>query len=420
MANLLAKKITYIFIRQSLGPLLVLVLITVSCSDQRANTREPHPPDYFTRHGSEATADANSCRVCHGIDFDGNGDAISCFDCHLEGAPFVIHPADWTDVLVDHELFAMTLSWTSCAASSCHGGDLRGGLTGPSCFETAGCHPGGGEPPAPHVLPHTDAADHGPAAKADQFYCRNCHGQPQNIFDGGFVSDPAILNKPSGDCSDAACHPDAEAHPTNWEGTTDDTDPAYDSSHQGISEDTENTSCALCHKTTGTGSGPFPGAPSCFSANFTNANGVTSGCHPAGVRAPHEVPYAAAALHGPAAKNNLAYCQECHGIPTTIAFDSGFASPGCSEDPACHPDARAHPTNWQGQNDPTPDYRSSHRNAGNQINACPICHDYTRGRPAPDPDAVDASCYTARFTNADGSNNECHSDGPGDGDGDDD
>ena len=419
MANLLAKKITYIFIRQSLGPLLVLVLITVSCSDQRANTREPHPPDYFTRHGSEATADVNSCRVCHGIDFAGNGDAVSCFDCHLEGPPFGIHPAGWTDVLVDHELFAETLSWTSCAASSCHGGDLRGGLTGPSCFETAGCHPGGGEPPAPHVLPHVDAADHGPAAKVDQFYCRNCHGRPQNIFDGGFVADPAILNKPLGDCSDPVCHPDAEAHPTNWEGTTDDTDPAYDSSHQGISEDTENTSCALCHKTTGTGSGPFPGAPSCFSANFTNANGVTSGCHPAGVRAPHEVPYAAAALHGPAARNNLAYCQECHGIPTTIAFDGGFASPGCSEDPACHPDARAHPTNWQGQNDPTPDYRSSHRNAGNQVNACPICHDYTRGRPAPDPDAVGASCYTARFTNADGSNNECHSDGPGDGDDDD-
>jgi hypothetical protein len=114
-------------------------------------------------------------------------------------------------------------------------------------------------------------------------------------------------------------------------------------------------------------------------------------------------------LHGPAARNNLAYCQECHGIPTTIAFDGGFASPGCSEDPACHPDARAHPTNWQGQNDPTPDYRSSHRNAGNQVNACPICHDYTQGRPAPDPAAP--SCFADSF-----GGNECHAGGPGDDD----
>jgi hypothetical protein len=400
MANLLAQKLLYIFIRQSIVPLLALVLLTAGCSDQRANTREPHPPGYFSKHATEATADLNSCRVCHGIDFAGNGDAVSCFDCHVEGPPFGIHPEDWTDVLVDHELFAVTLSWTSCAASSCHGGDLRGGRTGPSCFETAGCHPGGGEPPAPHVLPHADAADHGPPAKADQFYCRNCHGRPQNIFDGGLVADPAILNKPLGNCSDSDCHPDARAHPTNWEGTTDDTDPTYDSSHRDTTEATEDSSCSLCHKTTGPGSGPLPGAPSCFSANFTNANGVTSGCHPAGVRAPHEVPYTDAALHGPAARNNLAYCQECHGIPGTIDFAGGFASPGCSDDPACHPDARAHPTNW-----------TSHRNAGNQINACPICHDYTQGRPAPDPDAVDASCFADNF-----GGNECHAGGPGDDD----
>jgi len=413
MANLFVKKAGYIFIRQSILPLFVLVLFAAGCSDQRANTREPHPPDYFSEHGPEATADVNSCRACHGIAFAGNGDAVSCFDCHIEGPPFGIHPAAWTDVLVAHEQFALTLSWTSCAASSCHGGDLRGGLSGPSCFE-AGCHPGTGEPASPHGLPYADAADHGPAAKPDQFYCRNCHGRPQNIFDGGFVADPAILDKPLGDCSDPACHPDARAHPTNWEGTTDDTDPTYDSSHRDITEAAEDTSCSLCHKTTGPGSGPLPGAPSCFSANFTNANGIASGCHPAGVRAPHEVPYTAAALHGPAAKNNLAYCQDCHGVPGTIDFSGGLASPGCSDDPGCHPDARAHPTNWEGGNDPTPNYRSTHRNAGNQANSCSICHNFTGPGAGPDPGAP--SCFASNFTNADGSFNQCHSGGPGEGD----
>ncbi len=412
MANLLVEKLNYFFIRQTIVPLLVLVLTSASCSDQRANTREPHPPDYFSKHGAEATADVNSCRVCHGIDFAGNGDALSCFDCHVEGPPFGIHPADWTDVLVDHELFAVTLSWTACAASSCHGGDLRGGLKGPSCFE-AGCHPGEGGPPAPHALPHVDAADHGPAAKPEQFYCRNCHGRPENIFDGGFVADPAILNKASGDCSILACHPAAKAHPTNWQGTNEDADPNYDSSHRGITVDTEDISCALCHKTKGRGSGPLPGAPSCYSLTFTNADGSKTGCHPSGPGKVHEPNYAEAGLHGPDAKNNLAFCQECHGTPGTIDFDGGITSTSCS-DPACHPDARAHPTNWEGGNDPTPDYRSSHRNAGNQINSCSICHDFTRGRPAPDPAAP--SCFAANFTNADGSFNECHSGGPDDDD----
>jgi hypothetical protein len=34
------------------------------------------------------------------------------------------------------------------------------------------------------------------------------------------------------------------------------------------------------------------GAPSCFSANFTNANAIASTCHDAGPSgAPHEVPF---------------------------------------------------------------------------------------------------------------------------------
>jgi hypothetical protein len=157
----------------------------------------------------------------------------------------------------------------------------------------------------------------------------------------------------------------------------------------------------------------LPGAPSCYSLTFTNADGSKTGCHPSGPGKVHEPNYAEAGLHGPDAKNNLAFCQECHGTPGTIDFDGGITSTSCS-DPACHPDARAHPTNWEGGNDPTPDYRSSHRNAGNQINSCSICHDFTRGRPAPDPAAP--SCFAANFTNADGSFNECHSGGPDDDD----
>lgn len=61
------------------------------------------------------------------------------------------------------------------------------------------------------------------------------------------------------------------------------------------------------------------------------------------------------------------------------------------------------------------DYLSRHQIDG-RIDpiSCSICHDFTQGRPTPDPAAP--SCFSANFTNADGSTNECHPGGPGEDD----
>jgi hypothetical protein len=64
----------------------------------------------------------------------------------------------------------------------------------------------------------------------------------------------------------------------------------------------------------------------------------------------HSIPFEDSSLHGPEAKKNLAYCQECHGAKGTIRFFGGVSPTSCSK-AGCHPDAGAHPTRWQGSND---------------------------------------------------------------------
>jgi len=310
---------------------------------------DAHPPRYVVVHGAEAAADLASCQVCHGLDFQGTTNPVpSCFSCHSSGPPFTIHP-----------------------------------------------------------VPYVNPADHGAAAKADALSCRKCHGDAPNNFSGGIVADPTLFNRPAGTCSN--CHSAARAHPTNWQGSNEDTDLSYSSSHRSISERAVSESCALCHQTTGPGAGPFPGAPSCYNATFTNADGYTSGCHAGGFNvAPHGIPYRAANQHGAASKNDLAYCQQCHGITGTTRFSGGIAPTSCA---ACHPAAEAHPVRWQGGNDITGDYLSSHRTAHNFDTACAICHNVTAD--APGPNAAAPSCFSAGFTNADGVAGACHAAGPG-------
>ncbi len=341
-------------LRQSMmRPILFgLIMYLGGCSTSNTDaprTDQTHPPRYILSHEAEADADLYRCKSCHGLDLSGNGNPVpGCFSCHDSGPPFSIHP-----------------------------------------------------------LPYTDAADHGPAARVNQLLCRGCHGKSLNNFAGGIVADPKIFNNPAGSCSSAQCHPDARAHPTNWQG---DNDPTvdYESSHRTAGS--TDVACAVCHNVAADAPGTHPDAPSCFSASFTNADGSATGCHAGGPGAPHAVPFTDAALHGPEARADIAACQQCHGTPGTIQFNGGTAATSCST-ALCHSAADAHPTNWQGTNDGTVDYLSSHRNALKQNTTCTICHDFTEGRTAPNSAAP--SCFTAGFTNDDGSTTGCHSSGPG-------
>lgn len=117
-----------------------------------------------------------------------------------------------------------------------------------------------------------------------------------------------------------------------------------------------------------------------------------SGVPPHGPRnAPHGLPFKAGALHGPAAKNDLVYCQSCHGTAGGPGSNPRFNVPlgalgnGCED---CHKPFSSHPplsgsaTGWSG-----------HATAGSMGSNCTLCHgvDLTGGAVAPGCN----TCHTA-------------------------
>ncbi len=382
--------------RLAIGLAFVVLLFLAGCSDPNDNNVSPnqvHPLDWVIAHAldPQSGGDADACRACHGVDYAGSNTIPGCFECHLDGPPFAAHPARWGDLAAEeHRHFSNIdlISWASCATAACHGVDLHGGSVGPSCFSdqigAVSCHATQPFASVNHRTLFTDPNLHGPAAKGgvvieeSMNVCQNCHGRPGTTFDGGFVSDPAIVANPEGNCS--ACHPAARAHPTNWQGTNDDTSTnGYYSTHRTVSALTIERSCALCHLTTSTGSGPLPGAPSCFASGFTNGNGSATSCHPSGPgAAPHAVPFTDPNLHGPAAKADLTFCQQCHGELGGAGSNPRFNLAvgnlvnGCED---CHTVGTAHTTTdrWTFRGDAATT-RRTHFASGNVLNACALCH----------------------------------------------
>lgn len=82
----------------------------------------------------------------------------------------------------------------------------------------------------------------------------------------------------------------------------------------------------------------------------------------------HPIPFKDPLLHGPAAKQDLTNCQQCHSDNPTGGPGSnprfnvpiGTLAAGCED---CHPHFAAHPATWRG-----------HNSSANQTAACTLCH----------------------------------------------
>lgn len=236
------------------------------------------------------------------------------------------HPAGWIST---HPTFA-GLGGEAC--KSCHGEDLQGGISGVSCFTASfngqACHAGG---PTRHPLgagwrdPTAGGIGfHGTQAKADLAVCQGCHGTPgTTLFNGGVAP-----------TSCAGCHADARSHPTDWQGIRTIgpvTPPPAAATITHRTAGNINVACAICHLVTGPGAGPLPGAPSCFSANFTNALVQTRACHPSGPSAANHVVPFFDNTHFQATQATFdAACSGCHAITGTSPVT---AAPVCQ---VCH------------------------------------------------------------------------------------
>jgi predicted CxxxxCH...CXXCH cytochrome family protein len=270
----------------------------------------------------------------------------------------------------------------------CHGADLSGGNSKVSCFgNPSGCHHG---PVADWVVSPPATQNHGVAAKkapANSGFasCQICHGR---YFSGG-----------GSQVSCSPCHGANAPHSARpWHGPT----------YTHITTNTENAQvCAQCH---------FPGSPNnpanhpatpaavgtppgCF--NSTLCHGATAVPHAVGTAWRDPSPQ----FHGLTAKQDLSFCQGCHGTPGTTLFNGGTAPTSCQTS-TCHTRAKAHPIPWYQAPQPFPAYVASHRDSGNRSVACAICHKADGPGTGPDPNAP--SCFSVSFGGV-----TCHSGGPG-------
>lgn len=139
--------------------LMVMVLLIVhlgGCSNSpnpnAPTTTAAHGANWLLTHGPIAQQDLVSCEVCHGATFTGSGPVPSCFECHLGGPPFFIHPPSpqpnltWQDP-VNHGAVAKA-DLTRC--QGCHGQvggagsnppfDVALGSLEKGCDSVVGCH----------------------------------------------------------------------------------------------------------------------------------------------------------------------------------------------------------------------------------------------------------------------------------------
>lgn len=343
---------------------LFLLLALAGCSDSSSDAPPAgaaHPAGWVQTHSAEASIRLDGCQVCHGIDFAGSGDAVSCFSCHVynQAPPFSIHPADWTDTYVDHRAFAATNGFTSCAIAACHGADQHlplGGTTGPSCAsatftnsagQTRSCH-AEGPSLAPHPLDgsYLSGAVHGVDAKADLTICQGCHGQP-----GGPGSNPRfnVGIESAGVTGCEACHGANYAHPAAWAGPN---------ATFHYSAGNQQGACSLCHGVNLDGVGCI----SCHAAppsgtiqpNRLGSNGRHSrGAHQQSCDVCHTNngpdASAAAANHftRPATANAYARAnlrQAPNVVGTTMTITQGATNVTCTG--SCHGTDKNHNENW--------------------------------------------------------------------------
>jgi predicted CxxxxCH...CXXCH cytochrome family protein len=199
------------------------------------------------------------------------------------------HPAGWVAVNGGNHRSAFNAEPGQCP--QCHGNNLlltggNGGIARVNCSSTsfAGltCHADGHLPRiAPHAVPFTDPALHGPAAKKDLSFCQGCHAIPFASAAGSNPRFRANIGSLVNGCED--CHDVKAAHPAifppdsvPWRGPVTHRDAANLA-----------VACALCHGVNLDGIGGV--GPAC------------SSCHLAG------------------SPLTLKNCTSCHGSPPTGA-----------------------------------------------------------------------------------------------------
>lgn len=423
---------------------------------------------HATDHQGQAVVKLNNCLGCHSLTKQQAGSGVpGCLTagCHHETVP--------NFRLVNHQLMDPTRA-NACAI--CHyPGSLSNPVdtpnvivpvvgASPDCFNGTLCH---GDVASPHPTRANSSGQdfwrdpkvaggpfHGDQAKQNLKYCQGCHGVVGTTqFNRGTAGACSLCHKPT---TGAGAHPSlvdtytglsAGVNPSVWNKAPG-TNP-YVPSHRDMGNAStadwkvraNDAGCNVCHNTASATASPLPAAPTCFSANFVPAGGVTTGCHSSG---PGSAPHPLGAIwldpgaggggptvfHGATAKQDLVYCQTCHGTPGTPNFNGGTAATACS---TCHKNtgAGAHPSRlddysslgagaptakvWNPSGSTSP-YIPSHRTSGNLNTGCGLCHKVDGPPATPNgfngPLPAAPNCWSVTVTPAGGTATACHGNGP--------
>ena len=298
----------------------------------------------------------------------------------------------------------------SSDCTQCHGSDLKGGISGVSCFANpAGCHHGpvvtGWVAAPPAAQQHGVSAKKAPGSSGFAS-CQICHGADFRIPRG--ASNRTCYS----------CHTLTPHAPRPWRG----------SPYTHTDTNTANAPvCAQCH---------FPGspnnpanhpatpapagtAPGCF--NSTLCHGAGGAPHPVDnawvTPPPAPQPHGNSAKATPGATTGFSYCQDCHGTGTN--FSGGSSGVSCTNTAGCHGAtvSSPHPKDWlpdntYKHNTTSPGNASvcayCHRNANPGTPGCfnnTLCHGAVVAHPVPYNDASHYAVTSATFP---GSCGACH------------
>lgn len=160
--------------------LALAAVVLVGCSQERRLEPEieTHPAEWNEPASAEFHGDyvmertAVSCASCHGTDLDGTSTAPSCSDCHAGAGG---HPFGYVSAAGDAFHGRDVEATGPAPCMQCHGETYRGGWSETSCFT---CHAGGPSGHPDGWLTPASASFHGRVV-LNQGYddCRRCHGQ---------------------------------------------------------------------------------------------------------------------------------------------------------------------------------------------------------------------------------------------------
>jgi hypothetical protein len=304
-----------------------LLLLAAACSDTRKENvpfnseTGKHPANWIVDHGAAFLSDTGQCETCHGSDLRGGISAVSCFSasfngmsCHASGPSG--HPAGWNSP-DQHGASAKAAPDASLmhgfqTCEQCHGADFTGGIVNTSCFTCHGIF-------APHAFPwqSTSTRKHSTTNPNNAAVCGLCHL--------GARTPPSyvVLTVPVGCFDNTLCHGQI-GHAAGWNS------PAVHGAAAKAS--TGFSSCQGCH---GDNFAGFGAAPTCLS---------TAVCHGLAVNAPHAAaPWFASVTstmtHTTTVDDNAAVCGLCHlgarTPPSYVVLPPGTPV-GCFDNTLCH------------------------------------------------------------------------------------